>query len=112
MPTKVSKCEAGHIFCNDCIVRGVDDAFGKGETKIKCFTECVEEFSLQILQKALAPTKFSKLLVQRQAAEVLAAQIEGLVACPFCPFASIPSPEDRVFKCLNPECMKESCRYY
>lgn len=111
MPSKISECGEGHVFCNDCVVKGVDMKLSEAEVKIGCFTDCQSEFSLQVLQKALPPTKFSKLLIKKQAAEVLAADVEGLVSCPFCHFASIPPPEDKVFKCLNPECMKESCRY-
>lgn len=42
--------------------------------------------------------------------EVKAAGIEDLELCPFCDFATIPAPTDKIFRCLNPECMKESCR--
>lgn len=42
--------------------------------------------------------------------EVKAARIEELEMCPFCDFATIPHENDKIFKCLNPECMKESCR--
>lgn len=30
--------------------------------------------------------------------------------CPFCEFAAIPASEDKVFRCLNSDCMKETCR--
>lgn len=42
--------------------------------------------------------------------EVKAAGIENLESCPFCDFATIPNPESKLFQCLNPDCMKESCR--
>lgn len=42
--------------------------------------------------------------------EVKAAGIEDLEMCPFCDFATIPAEADKIFRCLNPECMKESCR--
>lgn len=111
MPNKCAKCIAGHVFCFDCIVRGAESVLADGKTEVKCFTECDSEISLATLQISLSPTTFSVLLKKRQAAEVEAAGIEGLVSCPFCTFASIPPAEDKVFKCLNPECMKESCRY-
>ena len=31
--------------------------------------------------------------------------------CPSCDFAAILPPEDKVFKCQNPTCAKETCRY-
>ena len=42
--------------------------------------------------------------------EVKAAGIEDLEECPFCEFTTIPLEEDEIFKCQNPNCMKESCR--
>lgn len=53
---------------------------------------------------------FSKVAQRKQLEEVKAAGINELEMCPFCDFATIPAPEDKLFKCLNPECMKESCR--
>lgn len=82
----------------------------EGETHINCLIDCGSEFNLSVLQCILLPTKFSILLRKRQEAEVMAAGLEGLVSCPFCHFASIPPQEDKVFKCFNPDCMKESCR--
>lgn len=42
--------------------------------------------------------------------EVKAAAIENLEFCSFCDFALILVPEDKIFTCLNPECLKETCR--
>lgn len=47
---------------------------------------------------------------KKQLAEIKAAGIEELEVCPFCDFATIPAPGDKIFRCLNAECMKESCR--
>ncbi|KAG5320815.1 RN216 ligase, partial [Pseudoatta argentina] len=110
MPSKCSTCEDGHIFCNSCIIRSTDVVLGDGNTRVDCLLRCGSEFPLSILQRVLPPTKFSILLCKRQEAEVIAAGVDGLVSCPFCHFASIPPLEDKIFKCLNPECMKESCR--
>ncbi|KYN05268.1 hypothetical protein ALC62_03791 [Cyphomyrmex costatus] len=110
IPSKCSKCEDGHIFCNSCINKSTDMVLADGNTRVDCLLQCGREFSLSVLQQVLPPTKFSILLCKQQEAEVLAAGIHGLVSCPFCYFASIPPAEDMIFKCLNPECMKESCR--
>ncbi|EZA54896.1 E3 ubiquitin-protein ligase RNF216 isoform X2 [Ooceraea biroi] len=110
MPSKCSTCEDGHIFCNSCIVRSTDVVLGDGKTQVDCLINCGCGFPLSVLQRVLLPTKFSILLRKRQEAEVMAAGLDGLVSCPFCHFASIPPAEDKVFKCLNPDCMKESCR--
>ncbi|XP_050458717.1 uncharacterized protein LOC126855281 isoform X2 [Cataglyphis hispanica] len=111
MPSKCSTCEEGHIFCNSCIVRSTELILANGKTHVDCLLNCGSEFPLSVLQQVLPPTKFSILLCKRQEAEVMAAGLEGLVSCPFCHFASIPPPEDKVFRCLNPNCMKESCRF-
>lgn len=47
---------------------------------------------------------------KKQLEEVKAAGIEDLEMCPFCDFATIPEAANKIFTCLNPECMKESCR--
>lgn len=110
IPSKCAQCEKGHLFCNACILKGTEVQLSNGESHIPCFTHCDSEFSLAVLKRIIPPQKFSILLKKRQEAEVNAAGLEGLVSCPFCHFASIPPPEDKVFKCLNRECMKESCR--
>lgn len=109
MPSKCSTCDNGHNFCHSCIIKGTDTKLGDGETHVLCFLMCGGEFSLSTLQSIIAPTTFSILLKKRQAADIMAAGLEGLVSCPFCHFASIPAEGDKVFKCFNPECMKETC---
>ncbi|XP_043481922.1 uncharacterized protein LOC122511005 [Leptopilina heterotoma] len=109
LPKKCVTCEDGHVFCHTCVLRGCESKIGDGQNHINCFAECEREFSLSALQIVLPPTTFSILLQKRQEAEVMAAGLEGLVSCPFCHFASIPPPETKVFKCLNPDCMKETC---
>ena len=81
---------------------------------MSCLGSCDEIFDLIILQRALHANMFSKWLKKIQLAEVEEAAPEGLEKCPFCEFATIMEhdPEaDKVFKCQNPECGKESCRY-
>lgn len=63
-----------------------------------------------IFQGVLKPSVLSKMLQRKQLEEVKAAGIEDLETCPFCDFASVPPREDKVFHCLNPDCMRESCR--
>lgn len=102
-----------HKFCINCIRRFVEEEIGQGRTSFRCLEgECKDEFSLTTLKKVMKPSVFSKILERKQLEEIAAADIEDLVACPFCNFQTImPNPEDKVFKCLNPECMKDSCRY-
>lgn len=88
-------------------------AIGDGKTQLSCLGSCDENFDLITLQRALHANMFSKWLKKIQLAEVEKADFEGLEKCPFCEFATIMEhdPEvDKVFKCQNPECGKESCR--
>lgn len=40
------------------------------------------------------------------------AEIKHLETCPFCEFATImPNQNDKIFRCFNPECFKDSCRF-
>ncbi|KAG8240110.1 hypothetical protein J437_LFUL019721, partial [Ladona fulva] len=71
--------------------------------------DCKAEFSLTTLQGILTPSVFGKLVQRLQMEEINAAGIEGLETCPSCPYSTIPNPEDKIFKCLNPECLRETC---
>lgn len=95
------------------LFRFVEEEIGQGRTSFRCLEgECKAEFSLATLKRVMKPSIFSNILERKQQEEIAAAGIEDLVACPFCNFQTImPNPEDKVFKCLNPECMKDSCRY-
>ncbi|XP_013384323.1 kinesin-related protein 4 [Lingula anatina] len=105
-------CADGHLFCQTCVRRSSEELIGQTKTKFPCLTsDCTFEFSTSVLQKVLSPKIFSNLLRRLQEEEIRQADIPDLVSCPFCSFATIMSnPEDKVFKCLNPECLKESCR--
>ena len=109
-PMKVAKCNKGHLFCYDCIRKGSAVALENTCSRIRCFTQCSGEFTLPTLKEVLLPTQFSDLLKNKLIANILDTEVNGIAGCPFCEFAYIPSPEEKVFKCLNPECMKESCR--
>lgn len=104
-------CEEGDIFCKNCVRKGAEVRIGEGHTTFPCLKDCGVYFSLDVLQTVLHESVFSKLLKRKQIIEVQAAGIVGLESCPFCEFATIPSPESRIFTCLNPECGKESCRF-
>ena len=84
---------------------------GSGSSLLSCLGGCGEEIPWQQLARALTPLLLSRLLQHRQQTEVQAADMEGLVTCPFCPYAAImEQEEDRVLVCRNPECGRESCR--
>ncbi|KAK7077921.1 hypothetical protein SK128_020266, partial [Halocaridina rubra] len=101
-----------HKFCCNCIRRYAEEEIGQGRINFRCLEgDCKAEFSLGTLKRVMKPSVFSNILARKQLEEIAAAAIEDLEACPFCNFQTImPNKEDKVFKCLNPECMKDSCR--
>ena len=111
IPEKSISCNKGHNFCQECLIAGVESALSDGKYRINCFSECESELPLNLLQKLLPPQKFSQYLKNNQLQEIEAAGITGLETCPFCSeFLSIPPAADKIFKCQNSECLKESCR--
>ncbi|XP_054261210.1 uncharacterized protein LOC128985602 [Macrosteles quadrilineatus] len=103
-------CNEGHLFCKPCVQKSVEVRIGDALTTFPCLQDCDSHFSLQLLETLVDATMFSRLLQRIQFDEVRAADIEGLEVCPFCDFAIILPPETNIFKCLNPECLRESCR--
>ena len=105
-------CHQAHLFCVECIRLSTEEMIGQARYKFPCLSgepDC--EYDPIILKRVLSPRMFTLLQMKIQEAEIEAAGIEDLVSCPFCTFASIvPNKDDKVFKCLNPDCMKESCR--
>lgn len=73
-------------------------------------SDCVLIIILINLQCVLPSKLFSKIAQKKQMEEVKAAGIENLECCPFCDFATIPNAASKLFQCLNPDCMTESCR--
>ncbi|GFR87623.1 E3 ubiquitin-protein ligase [Elysia marginata] len=107
----LTSCPEGHLFCKTCVIRSTEAAFGEMKTKFPCLADCDQNIPLSVLQTVIPANLFSKIVQRMQEEEILQADIPDLVSCPFCPFATImPNPDDKVFKCLNPECLKESCR--
>uniref|UniRef100_T1J9J9 RING-type domain-containing protein n=1 Tax=Strigamia maritima TaxID=126957 RepID=T1J9J9_STRMM len=105
-------CPKDHLFCKICICRQAEINIGANKLQFPCFNGyCKEDFSMTVLQKCLKPNVFSIILRKVQEEEIRRAQIADLESCPFCSFSAImPDPNDKVFKCLNPECLKSSCR--
>ncbi|XP_078001133.1 uncharacterized protein LOC144453676 [Glandiceps talaboti] len=105
-------CEDGHLFCKECVRRSSEEVIGRSRVEFPCLApDCKCHFSVSVLQKVLLPSVFSNLLKRIQEEEIRKADIPNLETCPFCSFATImDNPEDKVFKCLNTDCLKESCR--
>ena len=81
---------------------------------IKCMDSsgCTELFPDSEMKRFLDEKSFEGLSKLRTEEELRQANLEGIVHCPFCPFAAImEDPTDRIFECLNPDCGVRSCRY-
>jgi len=47
----------------------------------------------------------------KQAKELEQAALDGLESCPSCHYAAvIENPEEKLFRCMNEECMQTTCR--
>lgn len=53
---------------------------------------------------------FQKIALKIGSEEIKNANIEGMETCPFCDFAMVLPEEEKIFKCINEECLIESCR--
>lgn len=99
------------MFCKDCVARGAEVQMGDNKVPITCLEQCPAKFSMGVLGKALSPVVFSAYLQKLQMEEIKSAGIEGLESCPECNFCTIiANAEERVFSCLNPNCLRQTCR--
>ncbi|XP_068249308.1 uncharacterized protein [Palaemon carinicauda] len=104
--------ENEHIYCLQCIKKYTKAELEQGRSTFKCMdSDCSAEFSFKILRKVMDKSDLARAYEQRQYEEVSAAKIENLESCPFCNYkAIVTNQEDKVFMCMNPKCMKDSCR--
>ena len=98
----------------------------------QCLFSCLDpnckcEYSTTVIGQLLAPTVFSRLLNIIQQEELRRANITNIEQCKFCTFGTskcsfvcpsnllwflvIDDPNVRLFRCLNPDCLKETCRF-
>ncbi|GLV34113.1 hypothetical protein CBL_00042 [Carabus blaptoides fortunei] len=104
------RCENGHTFCKTCVRKSCEVFMGQGKLDFHCLQNCQMQFSLYDLQMALPPNTFSKIAQKKQLEEVKAAGLKDLEFCASCDFAFIPAPDDKIFRCMNTKCMRETCR--
>ena len=97
----------------ECIKQFVVTLIGDSKYDFKCWvTGCGLEFPMKVISQVLEPNVFSKMIRNRQNEEIRKADIPNLETCQHCMYAAIiENPAEKVFYCLNPECLKETCRY-
>lgn len=107
------QCLEGHLFCASCLMNYAKEAaFGQGKASLVCMSDgCDGTFPMSQLRKALPTNILEKYEDRVQEESLSLAQMDDLVRCPSCDYAAILPLEDKVFKCQNPSCAKETCRY-
>ncbi|XP_052236653.1 uncharacterized protein LOC127848315 isoform X3 [Dreissena polymorpha] len=107
------QCCDGHLFCQGCLQQYArESVFGQGKADLKCMTDmCGSSFPKSQLVRAL-PREMLARYEDRVAEENLnLADLGDLVKCPHCEFRAFMDKSDKVFRCQNDKCMKETCRY-
>lgn len=107
------QCLDGHLFCVSCLRNYAKEAvFGQGKAILSCMTgDCDSTFPMTQLQRSLESNILSKYEDRLAEESLCLAEMDDLVRCPHCDFAAIMPPDDKVFKCQNASCLKETCRY-
>lgn len=66
---------------------------------------------MSVVQEVLSANMMSAYIRNKQNEEIKKANITNLETCPFCVYAEIiENPDEKVFYCKNPDCLKETCR--
>ncbi|CAF3958028.1 unnamed protein product [Rotaria sordida] len=106
------ECTVGHLYCRNCVRTHIDVCFKEGKCRFACVENlCPGEYTIRLVSELLSPKDLNRLNRRIQEENIRQAEIDGLECCPYCPYAVIvDNPDDKVFRCLNPECMKETCR--
>ncbi|UJR37235.1 hypothetical protein I4U23_029944 [Adineta vaga] len=106
------ECTVGHLYCRNCVRTHIDVCFKEGKCRFACVeSSCPGEYTMRLVSELLPPKDLKRLNRRIQEENIRQAEIDGLECCPYCPYAVIvDNPDDKIFRCLNPECMKETCR--
>ena len=113
-PQKVS-CASDHGFCRECVQRYVNHVIsGEGSSLFACLSDgCQAPFPSAQLH-FLDPNLLKRLEERRQSEEVgkaLADCDDGQIfQCPSCEFKCLIPESNKVMECLNPKCLKDSCK--
>ena len=105
-------CPVGHLYCKECLKRYAETNISDSKFEFKCLDgSCQTEFTISTLNMALEKNVVKKLEQNIQNEQILKAKLNNLESCPHCTYAVImENPFEKIFKCLNTDCMRESCR--
>ncbi|KAK9432636.1 hypothetical protein V1505DRAFT_365222 [Lipomyces doorenjongii] len=109
---EMSQCSEGHLFCQVCIQRQIENLIGLKQYKLKCIEVggCEGVFVKSEIKRFLPEKLLEVLDKNQQQAELVESGLE-LDQCPLCEFAiCIESDEEKELRCQNPECLAVTCR--
>ncbi|KAH0842814.1 hypothetical protein FOPE_07798 [Fonsecaea pedrosoi] len=103
-----------HFFCFTCVEGLADNQVGMLKYEMRCMDGdgCTAELSHEDVGRAVPITTFDRLELNKQQADIMAANIEGLEQCPHCEYKAIclDVGQEPIFLCQNPECSRATCR--
>ncbi|OQV03096.1 hypothetical protein CLAIMM_08188 [Cladophialophora immunda] len=103
-----------HFFCFTCVEGLADNQVGMLKYEMRCMDAggCTAELSHEDIGRAVPITTFDRLELNKQQAEIMAANIEGLEQCSCCEYRAIclDVVQEPIFYCQNPECARATCR--
>ncbi|CAG9853865.1 unnamed protein product [Phyllotreta striolata] len=109
-PEECYLCTNGCIFCKECVVNSVKFSFAKGFIKFDCMSDCDGEISLHTVSLALPRDTLNTIALKIATEEITKANIDGTAVCPFCGLAQPTVKEETIIKCINVDCLMESCK--
>ena len=110
---EIVQCSDGHLFCKECLHGYAKEIiFGSAMATVKLVCmgdDCNQPFPYNQLEKCLTKDEIQKYELRLQEDCLAKAELDNLQKCPYCEFAAIIPDDQKVFACMNPKCMKESC---
>ncbi|KAK9373746.1 uncharacterized protein V1513DRAFT_432495 [Lipomyces chichibuensis] len=109
---EMSQCSEGHLFCQACIQRQIENIIGLKQYNLKCIEVggCEGVFVKSEIKRFMPEKLLEVLDKNQQQAELLESGLE-LDQCPLCDFAiCIENEAEKEFRCQNPECLAVTCR--
>ncbi|KAK9322965.1 hypothetical protein V1517DRAFT_367259 [Lipomyces orientalis] len=109
---EMSQCSEGHLFCQACIQRQIENIIGLKQYKLKCIEVggCEGVFVKSEIRRFIPDKLLEVLDKNQQQAELLESGLM-LDHCPLCDFAiCIENEDEKEFRCQNHECLAVTCR--
>ncbi|GAA5882054.1 hypothetical protein JCM1840_004239 [Sporobolomyces johnsonii] len=106
------QCPEGHFLCVRCAGEGAKAAFEQLDASLPCLADgsCTSSYLPYEARKFLDEAQWAQVEKLRREKDLSILHCEGLLQCPFCPYAIIIEDEDlEVLDCLNPDCAKRTC---